>query len=406
MKSLAAAVALCLIFTAGASAQQLRVPVTIDDLTAPTSPAFVLLDTSPASVERPENPKTFTVNLLNRLATSKGLPQNYALEVAPYWLASHPDLSFQQYQNPSIGQSILQSFSVSVATIPIPGATAGADPTGTRLGLGFRTHVWSGSPNSHVENRVADLVDVNERLLDVLKRQDDAQMRLEAARQTQSKLEKDPAITADDKKKAQEDLKKAEADVKQTEEEETLARNDARALALEIQGLDAERVGFFLTIAGGRVWGYPGDDVSRGQAEKSGVWFTPSYRLRACNDGNDLCETRVDVIGVVRALMEKDQDTRWDYGGRFVWRANKELHLSVEGIRRRDRAATGTTPMAEGSARTVGILEYRISSGLVLYGSFGRDFEKDNGVKPLVSYFGLNLGFGTQPVVFADKPTN
>jgi hypothetical protein len=31
--------------------------VTIDDLTAPSSPAFVLLDASPASVARPETPR-------------------------------------------------------------------------------------------------------------------------------------------------------------------------------------------------------------------------------------------------------------------------------------------------------------------------------------------------------------
>src|SRR5262245_15952814 len=71
--------------------------IKIEDLRAPASPAFVLLDVTPAAVERPQNPKALVLNVLSSAANAEGFPQDYALQVAPYWLMSHPDLQFSDY---------------------------------------------------------------------------------------------------------------------------------------------------------------------------------------------------------------------------------------------------------------------------------------------------------------------
>lgn len=334
--------------------------VTIDDLTAPTSPGFVLLDVSPASVERPETPKAFTLNLLNKLATTKGLPQNYALEVAPYWMADHPTLTFHKYQRPTPWQSIAQTFSVSVATVPIPGATATADPTGTRLGLGVRTSIINGRPNPTLEDLVKALQDVDDEILNAVN----------AGRPV------DPEL-----------------------------RTKAREAAAAIQAADAERVGVFLVVAAGQTWGFPNDDVEKSERERRGFWVTPSYRLRACN-GTDPCESMLDVIGVVRGLKDKDQDWAWDYGGRLVWRPKREFNVSIESLERRKGATASAASTAESSrtsTRTVGLLEYRIHQDLVLYGSFGRDFKSESGIRPLVSILGLNIGLGSKATVKPDE---
>ena len=60
------------------------------------------------------------------------------------------------------------------------------------------------------------------------------------------------------------------------------------------------------------------------------------------------------------------------------------------------RRGAGVTPTSQ---RTSAILEYRIGQDLLLYGSFGRDFERDTGKKPLVSIIGLNIGFGKRALV-------
>jgi hypothetical protein len=51
------------------------------------------------------------------------------------------------------------------------------------------------------------------------------------------------------------------------------------------------------------------------------------------------------------------------------------------------------------SNRTAGLLEYRIQDDLVLFGTFGQDFEKATGAKPLVTLLGLNFGFGQRAAV-------
>ena len=327
-------------------------PVTIDDLTAPTSPAFVLLDVAPAAVERPENPKSFALNVLNRLVSSNGLPQDYAMEVAPYWLRFHPSLTFADYQNPSPLQSILQSFAVSVATTPIAGNSSEA---GTRLGLGLRANVWNGRPNPALEDAVAELEAINGRILDA--------------------LFKDPKANID------------------------ALRAEAGPAALKIQALDAERIGFFFTVAGGQVWEVPDGDTEKASADRRGFWATPAYRVRACNTASEDCVSSLDFIGVVRALKDPQKDAVWDYGARLMWRPSRAMYLSLETLQRSNSHAPSTTASASDTSRTVGIVEYRIRQDLVVHGSFGRDFEKDNGVRPLVSIMGLNVGFGAKPTV-------
>ena len=359
----------------GVAFAQAGANVTIDDLSAPHSPAFVLLGVSPTNVERPETPKAFALNLIDKVATADGLPRNYALAVAPYWLASHPTLQFGDYQNPNVRQSILQTLLISVGTAPLPGATATADPLGTRIGLGVRTAIRNGRANPRINRVIRDIETSDDLLFDLLDKEEEL---LEA-------VKKNPG----DKQAALDlaTLQKSIGDI----------RMKTEGLALQIQALDAERVGLFLTVAGGQVWTVPGDDIENTQSGKRGIWVTPSYRWRGCADDRD-CESSVDAIAVVRALKDAVQDTAWDYGGRVVWKATKEFSVSLEALRRNQ---TGNATEGGDSNRTVGQLEYRIREDLILFGSFGQDFKEATGAKPLVSFLGLNLGFGTKAVVGA-----
>lgn len=345
--------------------------VTIDDLSAPNSPAFTLLDVTPSSVDRPDNPKAFVMSLLNKVNSSNGFPQNYAVDVTPYWMVSHPTLTFDKYQSPSPGQSIAQSFLISVATVPIPGATASAPSLGTRLGLGFRTFVANGRSSKGVKaalgKAVKEILDVDFAINDLVFRE---------GRPGVSEADKAGLIT-----------------------QEEVLRGKAKAIAAKIEAMDAERVGFFLALAGGQTWGFTEDDLSNSKAEKFGFWVTPSYRFKGCDETAEDCISSIDLIGVGRVLTEKDKEKRWDAGGRFVLRANKAFYLSFEALGRKDKNQPATPPSK--NFRTVGMVEYRIQQDIILYGSFGRDFKKDTGAKPLVSLFGLNLGFGSKPILTA-----
>jgi hypothetical protein len=166
-------------------------------------------------------------------------------------------------------------------------------------------------------------------------------------------------------------------------------REAARNAALEVQRLDQQRRGFILHVAGGQVWNFPNDAIDERTLDRWGVWVTPTYRFLACS--TETCRSAVDVIGVVRTLYDKDGD-RWDIGGRLLWEPSDPFNVSGEFLRRRGRNSND-----ESSDRTAAMVEYQIREGLILFGSFGKDFPKDQMKRrTLLSIIGLNFGFGTQ----------
>src|SRR5687768_15975001 len=98
---------LALVLALGSVASSPAQTVSVDDLSAPTTPAFVLLGVSPASVERPESGKAFIFNAINKLTSSGGLPEDYAFELTPFWMKSNRNLSFAEYKRPAFWYGIV-----------------------------------------------------------------------------------------------------------------------------------------------------------------------------------------------------------------------------------------------------------------------------------------------------------
>jgi hypothetical protein len=388
-----ALLALLIAFASGVEANAQT--VTVDELAAPTTPAFVLLGVAPASVERPESGKAFIFNALNRLSTSDGLPKNIALELTPYWMKSNRSLTFEAYQNPTVGQSLLQSLRVSVATAPIPGATSAADPLGTKLAIGFNTKVANGRPNPAMNEKLQALYSKNTVLLTLDREletlEDSLSAKEKALKEATTDVEKAPIITVISS--IERDITKKKADVARAEASITSA-------TMLIQSLDAQRVGFFFTVAAGQVWDFPGDDADNGAAKRSGIWLTPAYRKLRCPS----CDASFDFIGVARYLKDPDTDAMFDFGGRLVWHPTKQFNSSFEVLRRKAPETSGASgESTDDSNRAAALLEYRIREDLILYGTFGQDFKKATGAKPLLALLGFNIGFGQKAAVKAPQ---
>jgi len=100
--------------------------VNLNNLIVPTSPGFVILDKSPASIEKPVSPKTFGVSVLRLLKQNEG-----GLDFTPYWFWNHPNLTFKNYiDNRS---PILQTLNLSLA--------ASQGDSASYLSAGVRTHL-------------------------------------------------------------------------------------------------------------------------------------------------------------------------------------------------------------------------------------------------------------------------
>jgi hypothetical protein len=120
------------------NAQSSSESIEFNELATPTSPGFILLDKTPATIEKPTTPQGFGLSIAGFFQGSGG-----AIEFAPFWLLSHPKLTAEKmYRNRF---PILYNLSVSVATI-------NTDVT-TFLAGGLRTRLLQ----IHSKNRVEKL---------------------------------------------------------------------------------------------------------------------------------------------------------------------------------------------------------------------------------------------------------
>jgi hypothetical protein len=81
--------------------------VEFDDLQTPASPGFILMDETPSAIERPTSPQGFGLSALN-------LFKGGAIEVAPFWLKAHPNLTAKQMAENKT--PLLYNLSISAAT--------------------------------------------------------------------------------------------------------------------------------------------------------------------------------------------------------------------------------------------------------------------------------------------------
>ena len=122
----------------------------LDDLKAPSAPAFVLLGVSPTKVERPQAVKALVLSAVT--ASGDGFPKNFAVEFTPYWFGS-PSLNFADYYRRNVLKDIPRHLSISVATTPL----STAPDSGTALALGFRTLPLPGRAHPRLTGLVASL---------------------------------------------------------------------------------------------------------------------------------------------------------------------------------------------------------------------------------------------------------
>jgi hypothetical protein len=130
----------------------------LNSLVTPDSPAFVILGVSPTAIQRPTTPKALATSLLSAFSsTGQTLVPNYALEVAPYWLESHPQTTWAEVAKNSFAtplQTLTLSFATSSSSSPTSLSTAMSgsttqvvSPGAPKAALGLRTTIHQGTVN-------------------------------------------------------------------------------------------------------------------------------------------------------------------------------------------------------------------------------------------------------------------
>lgn len=338
-------------------------PLQLKNLKTPTSPAFVILGVEPTSVERPTTPRAFALSLYNASQAGGGvIPENYAAELAPYWMRRQPQVTWEEYfERPGPAQALAQTFTVSIATRAL---VAGTDST-TGVGIGLRASPLVGHASARADSLAGVLDSLQDRRLDL-----------------------------------RDDLRRARraGDAAQTGTlQESLDQNAAaaQAVAQALQDND-ERVGLRLEIAGALAGYYAQNDFRSGRVGGTGAWGTLAYRME--NPG-------IDLLAIGRYLRNggsADQDV-WDVGGRAVLLYDR-FSGSVEWVARSASDAAGAGPggaaALDSGNRVVGLLEYRATDDLFVSFSFGQDYPREGDDRqPLIAILGGQFNFGSRPLV-------
>ena len=212
-----------------------------------TPTASLLLGTSPHTLSRPTLPSTFAAEV-GKATNGGALPGDWAIEVAPWWLVSHPNLTLKEYLD--MGPRVaLDNLAISFAT----GTYSDEAPFETALG--FDTALRWGDKKT-------------------LRAQVDPCL-AELTRKVEAK-----AIWISDQLVTQDltDLEKAKAEAEKAWDlSHPTAKAEAEAQQETCMNLLTQRRGLALDLAGGVAVQVPGMNAALTTPSRMGIWLTPAW---------------------------------------------------------------------------------------------------------------------------------
>jgi hypothetical protein len=291
----------------------------LDKIRAPDSPAFVLLGVSPTEIQRPTTPTELSVALGSFVSQgSLVVPDSLAVEVAPYWLVSHPKLTGAAMATSSVPEALLRNFTVSLATttrtLTVDDGMGGTvDQATTDMALGLRSRWLDG------RGRVACWADV-EAAAQAIVREQGAVVAAEAVaigarypvRSIPDRASRAEREAIDRENAAALAAQAVEIDLVRARELEkaVVARKRLAEVALKCVEASAARTGLVGDAALAASLRFPDRSFGDGEWLAAGGWVTLAAQ-----------GVRHDLVGIGRLLADRsdgDADLVVDAGARYI----------------------------------------------------------------------------------------
>jgi hypothetical protein len=353
-----------LLFGAGSAfAQPADLSVSLKDIEMPASPGFVLLDQAPSCIERPASTKAFVFSILNSIVESEGLPENYAIEITPFWYFKHRNMSALKYagiqENKQLPFSELKLVSLSAAYINLMD-TITILPV-NNISFGARTTLFK----IRSETNSSSIKKANAGAVDQLRKIDEIIVKRIGPW--------DPVDPEGHKKKQAALLEFLQDSLKIT---------NNLAEALEVKPV------FVIDFAVAYNLFFTNNDFSTKQFGRFGTWVTLNYAQKLNEENTNY----LNLYAIGRYL--KDEATR-DESGEFIGKTFYDFGAKVE--LQFNKFSFGyeyiyRSGNVSNTFRSSGQLKYRISDNLFLTGAFGKNFGDSHN---LVSMLGINWGLMT-----------
>lgn len=347
-----------------ANAQQ---EIDLNNLEMPSSPAFILLDVNPTSIERPTTTKAFSTSVLNSINQNNGIPENYALEFAPYWFFKHKKINALNYwgikksidENRSKGFSQARFGNISFATVKTSNLidSIGTIQDLTNMSLGIRTTLIQ----VRSKNDLQKLIDLN-------------QIHVERLSQINNDITATP-----------EEL------IKKMQNDEVLSKN-----ADKIKEVLNRKPVFSVDLAAAGAWAFLANDYGSININRMGAWLTLNYS-KSLNK-KDVIDKKnyINIYAIARVMQDNNtldnnhnivSSDVFDSGGKIEFELDR-LSFSYEYLYRSNISINSSD-----SFRSSGLVKYRASEQLLVTGAFGRNFGTTNN---LITQIGITWGFNSK----------
>ena len=375
----------------------------LDDFRLSGPPALSLLGASASSVTRPNTPRALIASLVSGMGASGMVPDGYAMETSPYWLLRHPALTLRDYYSASFGNRLRYFTAFSAATSR--SSRSDSIPADARVSIAVRTLLVNGRPGRALLATLDSMRAVQLTYITRYRRLEGLKSTSAGVAAQRKRLERNEELlstlvtkvlvgperelrdstlrTLARRDSARAQLARAEA----AEEESARIEKELEGLEKRLSRLaersserDAEPDGLTVELAGGMRALFTRAEWDRERADGLGIWLTPMYRSSA---------SHLELIGVARYLTrvaEYDENDLLDLGARAGWDPGR-AGLSAEWVRRR---VTG----GSSSSRWAALFDYKLPASLSLVASFGSDFRRPDGKRPVIATIGVNLGMG------------
>lgn len=392
-------------------------PEWLEDFRLSGPPALSILGVSASSVARPNTPRDLIASLVSGAGSEGIVPDGYSLETAPFWLVRHQALSLRDYHSAPLARRLLYFTSISVATsrVRARNSDGGHD---AHAAIAVRTLLANGRPNSV-------MVKTGESIRKEQLAYIEAYRRWEAASTTAA-----PLSARRRQLDRQEELLSSlvtrvlvgQATTLRDSTMRILARRDSlrsSVAAAEAAASDADRLGseidriearletlgkrysteeiepdgFILEVAAGTRAAFEGGQWGDQRIDGAGAWITPMYRVGSKG---------LELIAVGRYLSnvnEYDGRDLIDLGARIGIDIGRGS-LSAEHVWRRIAGSAqagvndGSAAARKHSTRWAALFDYPIGGKLWAVASFGSDYRRPDGDRPVIATIGINLGFG------------
>lgn len=396
--------------------------IPLEDLRLSAPPALTLLGIAAASVARPNTPRDLIASLVSAAGSEGVVPNGYALETAPFWLVRHPALELREYYAAPLADRLKYFTSFSAATSR-PTSRRDTVAGDAHVAIAIRTLLLNGRPSpgllataksmralqvSYIsdyakwetaKSAAPSLAALRQRL----RRQEEllSSLTTRVLVGPEASLRDSTLRTLARRDSALALVAAGEAAEKRTEElESDLDALERRlgTLAKSFASQDLEPDGLVLEVAAGTRAAFGEGDWSRERVDGAGLWITPMYRLASHH---------LEIIATGRYLARVRE-----YGSRDLFdlgaRIGKDIgkaSLSAEYVRRTlsgsEAADVGAPPSRarRSSSRWAALFTCPLGGKLHAVASFGSDFRRPLGERPVIATIGLNLGVGAVMIV-------